>query len=160
MVAAGVARLGWGEVIGYGELARSIGRPGAARAVGGAVGRNPVGLFVNAELGDAGEDFVQDADTGGLLNHVLGWLLKCCFTERSDRVPVVSKGCCDHAGLLALKVGVFKHWLERVSDGLLGGNRAVLAFVGQADLSIPRGFPIGVEDVRNLHRLGYPFGSF
>ena len=28
------------------EVARRIGRPGAARAVGGAVGRNPVGLLV------------------------------------------------------------------------------------------------------------------
>jgi O-6-methylguanine DNA methyltransferase len=35
-----------GEVRSYGEIARAIGRPGAARAVGGAVGRNPVGLLV------------------------------------------------------------------------------------------------------------------
>ena len=35
-----------GEVVSYGEVARRIGRPGAARAVGGAVGRNPVGLLV------------------------------------------------------------------------------------------------------------------
>ena len=35
-----------GEVASYGEVAARIGRPGAARAVGGAVGRNPVGLVV------------------------------------------------------------------------------------------------------------------
>jgi O-6-methylguanine DNA methyltransferase len=35
-----------GQTAGYGEVARRIGRPGAARAVGGAVGRNPVGLLV------------------------------------------------------------------------------------------------------------------
>ncbi|HEX5827605.1 MAG TPA: MGMT family protein, partial [Candidatus Limnocylindrales bacterium] len=35
-----------GATAGYGEIARRIGRPGAARAVGGAVGRNPVGLLV------------------------------------------------------------------------------------------------------------------
>lgn len=35
-----------GEVVAYGEIARRIGRAGAARAVGGAVGRNPVGLVV------------------------------------------------------------------------------------------------------------------
>jgi O-6-methylguanine DNA methyltransferase len=35
-----------GQVASYGEVARRIGRPGAARAVGGAVGRNPVGLLV------------------------------------------------------------------------------------------------------------------
>ncbi len=35
-----------GRTISYGELARSIGRPSAVRAVGGANGRNPVSLVV------------------------------------------------------------------------------------------------------------------
>lgn len=35
-----------GSVASYGEVARRAGRPGAARAVGGAVGRNRVGLFI------------------------------------------------------------------------------------------------------------------
>jgi methylated-DNA-[protein]-cysteine S-methyltransferase len=35
-----------GQTAAYGELARWIGRPGAARAVGGAVGRNPLSLLV------------------------------------------------------------------------------------------------------------------
>jgi len=42
----GVAAVPWGEATSYGRIARRIGRPGAARAVGGAVGRNPVGLIV------------------------------------------------------------------------------------------------------------------
>ena len=40
----GVRRVPWGEVTSYGRLARAIGRPGAARAAGGSVGRNPIGL--------------------------------------------------------------------------------------------------------------------
>ena len=36
----------WGEVLTYGELAASLGRPGAARAVGAANGRNPVAILV------------------------------------------------------------------------------------------------------------------
>jgi methylated-DNA-[protein]-cysteine S-methyltransferase len=36
----------YGETRSYGELAASIGRPGAARAVGLANGRNPVGIVV------------------------------------------------------------------------------------------------------------------
>lgn len=36
-----LCRIPWGESIGYGELARRVGRPGAARAVGQAVGANP-----------------------------------------------------------------------------------------------------------------------
>jgi methylated-DNA-[protein]-cysteine S-methyltransferase len=35
-----------GEVRTYGQLARALGRPGAARAVGGACARNPVALLV------------------------------------------------------------------------------------------------------------------
>lgn len=36
----------YGEVVPYGELARRIARPHAARAVGGALGRNPVAIVV------------------------------------------------------------------------------------------------------------------
>jgi AraC family transcriptional regulator of adaptative response/methylated-DNA-[protein]-cysteine methyltransferase len=35
-----------GRVVSYADLAESVGRPGAARAVGTAVGRNPVGFLV------------------------------------------------------------------------------------------------------------------
>ena len=41
-----VSRLEWGETASYGEIARRIGAPRAARAVGGAVGRNPIGLLI------------------------------------------------------------------------------------------------------------------
>jgi O-6-methylguanine DNA methyltransferase len=44
-----------GQTAGYGEVARRIGRPGAARAVGGAVGRNPVGLLVPCHRVIAGD---------------------------------------------------------------------------------------------------------
>jgi O-6-methylguanine DNA methyltransferase len=42
----GAARLQFGETVSYGELARRIGKPGAARAVGGAMGRNPVPILI------------------------------------------------------------------------------------------------------------------
>ena len=35
-----------GETVTYAELARRVGRPGAARAVGSAVGRNPISVIV------------------------------------------------------------------------------------------------------------------
>jgi methylated-DNA-[protein]-cysteine S-methyltransferase len=35
-----------GTTLSYGEVARLAGRPGAAQATGGAVGRNPVGLLI------------------------------------------------------------------------------------------------------------------
>ncbi len=36
----------WGRTASYGEIARRVGAPRAARAVGGAVGRNPIALLV------------------------------------------------------------------------------------------------------------------
>ena len=41
-----VGAIAYGSVASYGEVARRIGRFGAARAVGGAVGRNPVAILV------------------------------------------------------------------------------------------------------------------
>lgn len=43
---AGLAMLGWGEVTTYGQLGIATGRATAGRAVGGAVGANPVPLIV------------------------------------------------------------------------------------------------------------------
>jgi methylated-DNA-[protein]-cysteine S-methyltransferase len=45
-VLAGAARLQFGETASYGELARRIGKPGAARAVGGAMSRNPIPILI------------------------------------------------------------------------------------------------------------------
>jgi len=41
-----LGRLGWGEAITYGSLAAAIGRHGSSRAIGGAVGANPVPIIV------------------------------------------------------------------------------------------------------------------
>ncbi len=43
---AELERLGWGEAISYGALATAVGKPGSARAIGGAVGANPVPIIV------------------------------------------------------------------------------------------------------------------
>jgi methylated-DNA-[protein]-cysteine S-methyltransferase len=43
---AELERLGWGEATSYGALAHAVGRPGSARAIGGAVGANPVPIIV------------------------------------------------------------------------------------------------------------------
>ena len=39
-------KIGYGETVSYGELARRIGRPKAVRAVGVAVGENPFSIIV------------------------------------------------------------------------------------------------------------------
>lgn len=55
LVLEGVRSIRRGETASYGEVARRIGRPGAARAVGGAVARNPVGLLVPCHRVIAGD---------------------------------------------------------------------------------------------------------
>ena len=45
-VLAAVAAVPWGRTVSYGEIARRIGAPRAARAVGGALGRNPITLLI------------------------------------------------------------------------------------------------------------------
>jgi methylated-DNA-[protein]-cysteine S-methyltransferase len=42
----GIAKLQWGEFASYGELGLATGRPTAGRAVGGAVGANPIPIIV------------------------------------------------------------------------------------------------------------------
>lgn len=41
-----VRRVGWGETASYGDIAKRVGMPRAARAVGGALGRNPISLLI------------------------------------------------------------------------------------------------------------------
>jgi len=46
LVLDGAARLHFGETASYGELARRVGRPGAAQAVGSSMSRNPVPILI------------------------------------------------------------------------------------------------------------------
>jgi O-6-methylguanine DNA methyltransferase len=41
-----VRGVAWGETASYGDIARRIGAPRAARAVGGALGRNPISMII------------------------------------------------------------------------------------------------------------------
>lgn len=50
-----VRQVPWGRVTSYGRAARAAGSLGAARAAGGAVGRNPVGLLVPCHRVIAGD---------------------------------------------------------------------------------------------------------
>jgi O-6-methylguanine DNA methyltransferase len=51
----GVRTIPRGSTASYGDVARRIGKPGAARAVGGAVGRNPIGLLIPCHRVIAGD---------------------------------------------------------------------------------------------------------
>lgn len=64
-VLGAAAALGFGEVATYGEIARRIGRPRASRAVGNALGRNPVAIVVPCHRVVRG-DGTLGGYTGGL----------------------------------------------------------------------------------------------
>jgi methylated-DNA-[protein]-cysteine S-methyltransferase len=55
LVLGGVRRIPWGRTESYGGVAHMIGRRGAARAVGGAVGRNPIGVIIPCHRVIAGD---------------------------------------------------------------------------------------------------------
>lgn len=46
MVWEELMKIPFGEYVSYGEIAATIGKPGASRAVGTAVGRNPIAYFI------------------------------------------------------------------------------------------------------------------
>jgi methylated-DNA-[protein]-cysteine S-methyltransferase len=52
-----IAKIGFGQVRTYADIARAIGKPKAARAVGGAVGSNPIPLAIGCHrvLGSSGK---------------------------------------------------------------------------------------------------------
>jgi methylated-DNA-[protein]-cysteine S-methyltransferase len=54
-VLGAVRNVPWGTATSYGRVATAVGRRGAARAVGGAIGRNPIGLAIPCHRVVAGD---------------------------------------------------------------------------------------------------------
>jgi O-6-methylguanine DNA methyltransferase len=62
----GVRRVPFGRVTSYGRLAAAVGARGAARAVGGAVGRSPIGLIIPCHRVIAGDGSLGGYGVGRL----------------------------------------------------------------------------------------------
>ncbi len=60
-----LCQIPYGQTVSYGALARAVGRPGAARAVGAACGRNPLAIVVPCHR-VVGADGRLTGFTGGL----------------------------------------------------------------------------------------------
>lgn len=57
--------LDFGQTVSYGDIAQTIGKPQAVRAVGGAVGKNPIGIIVPCHR-VVGRDGSMTGYTGGM----------------------------------------------------------------------------------------------
>jgi methylated-DNA-[protein]-cysteine S-methyltransferase len=78
-----IARIPFGQVISYADIAREIGKPQASRAVGGAVGSNPIPLIIGCHrvLGASGK---ITGYSGGEGIPTKRWLLKLEQIETKD----------------------------------------------------------------------------
>ena len=72
-----LAKIPYGQTRSYGELARSLGRPTASRAVGAANGRNPISILVPCHRVVAG--------TGALTGYAGGLAAKRWLLEHEAR---------------------------------------------------------------------------
>ncbi|MGH6718615.1 MAG: methylated-DNA--[protein]-cysteine S-methyltransferase [Alphaproteobacteria bacterium] len=83
-----LTRIPYGTTISYGELARRVGRPGAARAVGRANGTNPIAVIVPCHrVIGANGDLVGYA--GGLAIKAALLALEGALPERDGRNPLL-----------------------------------------------------------------------
>jgi len=92
MVLAEVREIPLGATASYGEIARRIGRPGAARAVGGAVGRNPITLLVPCHRVIAGDGSLGGYGGGAWGGREEGLAIKRELLRREGITPGRSRG--------------------------------------------------------------------
>ena len=88
---AELSTLGWGEVASYGDVGLATGRPTAGRAVGGAVGANPIPIIVPCHRILAGNGKITGY-SGGNGIPTKAWLLDHEGIVHRTVVPAVSAG--------------------------------------------------------------------
>jgi methylated-DNA-[protein]-cysteine S-methyltransferase len=96
-VLAAVREIPPGATAAYGDVARMIGKPGAARAVGGAVGRNPVGLAIPCHRVIAGDGTLGGYGGGWWGGRETGLELKRELLAR-EGVRIEAKASARHQG--------------------------------------------------------------
>jgi len=94
---AELSTLGWGEVASYGDVGLATGRPTAGRAVGGAVGANPIPIIVPCHRILAGNGKITGY-SGGNGIPTKAWLLDHEGIVHRTVVPAGSAGASGTTG--------------------------------------------------------------
>jgi len=94
---AELSTLGWGEVASYGDVGLATGRPTAGRAVGGAVGANPIPIIVPCHRILAGNGKITGY-SGGNGIPTKAWLLDHEGIVHRTVVPAGSAGASGATG--------------------------------------------------------------
>ena len=81
----------WGQTSSYGDLARAVGRPGAARAIGGAMNRNPIAIVVPCHR-IVGADGSLTGYGAGLERKEALLALEGALPEEPGRLPLRAPG--------------------------------------------------------------------
>ena len=93
-----LTRIPWGTTVTYGELATRAGHPGASRAVGSAVGRNPISIVVPCHR-VVGADGTLTGYAGGVARKAYLLALEGALAaERSREVARRSSAGCRRSG--------------------------------------------------------------
>lgn len=97
-----LSTIGWGEYLSYGELGNEVGKPGSARAIGGAVGANPIPLIVPCHRILAGDKRITGYSGGdGIATKV--WLLDHEGIEhKTNRVQALNVPAPDSVALIEI----------------------------------------------------------
>ena len=101
---AELSTLGWGEVASYGDVGLATGRPTAGRAVGGAVGANPIPIIVPCHRILAGNGKITGY-SGGNGIPTKAWLLDHEGIVHRTVVPAGSAGASGTTGGSAAATG-------------------------------------------------------
>jgi O-6-methylguanine DNA methyltransferase len=87
-----VVRIPWGHTASYGQIARQVGAPRAARAVGGAVGRNPVSLLIPCHRVIAADGGIGGYGSDGLVSRAERLAMKRDLLSR-EGVVIANDPC-------------------------------------------------------------------
>lgn len=114
---SGLASLPFGEITSYGELGRLTGRPSAGRAVGGAVGANPIPIIVPCHRVLASNNKITGYSAGNGVS-TKRWLLEHEGVAGFSRTPELDVAGLDFPEHGVAELDMAEHHMPAAPDDL------------------------------------------